>query len=723
MLRELSERDEYQTTTPARRRVRSEPCRGLSRCVGLLLLVALALVLAACGSSSRTLGASDASDVASVGTDQSAPDSSTANDSGLGPDELDAGGEDGAPIDAPTADSAGIDVEPDGLDVAPVGPTHYLYDPVVGEQLESFPDDYYTVSDETTSTKLRVQLDSSSAPWFSTVPASLVSAYSDANLLDGWGTTAGIVLRFDRALAPAPSGDPDSLTNDALMLVELDGATAKRIPFEVRTLDQGRTLVLMPMLPLTPKTRHGVIVTKKLKSATNESIEPSPVLGSLLDGTATHPRLAPLIPRYAQLLSATGQSPANVSAALVFTTQSIVERSVAIAGDIKGRSFSWKVAPVCTAETTYRRCEGTFLAGDYRQDGIIGGTMPQATYELPVTIYLPPTSEKGPWPVVFFAHGITGERHQAELMIPSGGPLTFAIVAIDAVDHGEHPGGSASDSLTTLARFFEIDLTTREFRPAKLRDNFRQSTYDKLQTLELIAANPDVDGDQQPDLDLAKMGYIGVSLGAIMGSELLALSDRFIAAVLSVGGGRVVSIISDADSFKLITSLVTPPGWTPEDVKRAYPLAQTVVDPGDGANYAPYILGDRLPIAAKQKPSVLCIMALGDKVVPNSATAMLARALGIPLLPKVLLDPGLLPTEPTLPVSGNLDGGLLTAGLFQYDRYSLSPAGDPQPGGHKEIHLGIEFPKQSIHFFSSLLETGKAEIIDPYAFFGTPELP
>ncbi|MCA9523050.1 MAG: hypothetical protein KC609_18875 [Myxococcales bacterium] len=665
------------------------------------------------------LGDLEGSDAIDVDPDQTPDDVASPDQQQsdlVGSDQLGDLVDDGSSADAivPTPDVEG-DLE------IPLCPTSASYAPLVATGFEVFPDDFFTVDDPSTSTGLRVVVDDTNAPWAKQIPANLLNAYTELNKLNGWGTTAGIYLRFGGSLATLPSGDPDSLTSDAIWLVQLTSDGYKRIPYETKRIDDGATVLILPMIPLEPKTRHAVIVTDALTDANGGCIAPSPLLAKLLHGEAKEPRFARLNGRYAELLQKTGLSASRVRAATVFTTQSIVESSVTIAADIRSRTFTWATRS-CELKEKYRQCENTFVANHYRKDGIVADGTPQESYTIPVTIWLPKDGT-GPFPTIIYGHGIGGNRLQAaEFLSELATSLGVAVVAIDAVAHGQHPLGSGGSYILDIAKFFAVDVSTLTFEPLVQRDNWRQSTYDKLQLIELLASDPDVDGTPGDELDLGKLGYVGGSLGSIMSNELLALSDRFKWAIITVGGGRVVSIISEAPAFNAVVDLVKPADWTAGDLERAYPLAQTLIDAGDSANYATHILKNRLPGAGTIPPHLLVVMALGDDTVPNVSTLMQVRSLDLPLFEPYFIEPGLVPLQ-SLPQSLNWVGGTTTAGFFQYDRYRSTIDGPVKKAGHVSVNKGIEFLFQAQHFIETWLANGKPEVIDPYDALETPPLP
>lgn len=636
--------------------------------------------------------------------------------------------------EAPSHDATAADVtaagdakgaEADGVDPAQVawcqGSTRYLYDPAGAQGLTTFPDDYYTVADPGRATGLRVAFDPAVETWIAATPQTFQSTYSDLSTLDGWGTNAGIVLRFSAAVAALPSG-PTSVQDDALQLLDLQGDEAERVPFELQPTDDGRTVILWPMRPLRQGHRHGVVATRKWLTPQGECVAPSEALKLALTGHSPGPRMQRLEPRLQELLQKSGVALADVSAAVVFTTQRTTDLSVAVAQDVAARTYAWKTPMTCEAQKNYRLCSGSFVAHDYTDGRVVKDGKPVAEYELPVAAWLP-LKPQGPVPTVIFGHGLAGDRFQAEALGDLAAPQGLATVAIDAVAHGQHPGAVAGSKLQTVFRFFGIDVATQGVDALALRDHWRQSTYDKLQLVHLLKQAGDLDGDGQVDVRADQLMYLGVSLGGIMGPELLALSPDVRLGVMSVPGGRVASIIADPNGqFAGIVYALKPEGTTDGDVDRYFPALQTLLDAGDAASYAPYVLRDRLPGAGTTVPSLLLGMVIGDDTVPNSANRALARAFDVPLVAPVLQQVGLVPDAPPVPFSGNVAQGQATAGLFQFDRITRIGNTIPEKAEHGNMPRSQEALLQDLHFVQTWLATGKAEIVDPYALLKTPPL-
>ncbi|HIA02517.1 MAG TPA: hypothetical protein EYN66_11505, partial [Myxococcales bacterium] len=147
------------------------------------------------------------------------------------------------------------------------GSTRSLYDPLDGHFLGAWPDDYYTYQNSSTSTGLQIDLRNENAPWIKTVPGQFGANVPELNDLDGFGTSAGIFFRMNKAMATLPSGYPESVENDALQLWELGQNGAIRVPFQVRTTDDDSTIILWLMRMFKPKIPAPMVSVNAMSSA------------------------------------------------------------------------------------------------------------------------------------------------------------------------------------------------------------------------------------------------------------------------------------------------------------------------------------------------------------------------------------------------------------------------------------------------------------------------
>ncbi len=591
------------------------------------------------------------------------------------------------------------------------GAVSFTWNPAAGERLDAFPDDTFTRPDETTLTGIRVDLNDSNAPWLSGQAAPAAVAYEALNALDGWGTSSALFLRFDGAIAAPPTGPGTEGDRTLMLLAEGPGGWTP-VTYEAWRVDEDQTLMLRPMTPLRPKTSHALVVTRAYMDEAGGCIAPGASLEAALRGEGSPD------PRLAEALQSAGLAPDEVSAAAVFTTQSVVEVSQAVSKDIGEREYTWSELPTCVVEESARRCEGRFIAKDYRTAGVIGGPEAVADWELKVSVWLP-LEASGPSPVVLFGHGLNDNRGKGASLMDRFQPMDVAVVSVDALHHGEHPTAEEGGEVLAFFDFFAIDAENVSLKPLELRDNLRQSNYDRLQLIRLLKLVPDVDGDGADDLNMDRLGYFGTSLGAIMGSELLALSGSFDMAILEVGGARFTSIVEHGADYELLYLVFEEVLGAPDETVRMLPVIQAAVDAGDPVNYAPHVLKDRIDVWGGEPPHLWMNSALGDTTVAHQSAHCLARALGCPILTEDRFGEGSLPVVQA-PLRGNLNDGTVTAAFTQMDRVTVGD-GAVVLADHDNGSACAETVSAERRFLSTWLSDELPEIEDPYKVLGTPE--
>jgi dienelactone hydrolase len=282
---------------------------------------------------------------------------------------------------------------------------------------------------------------------------------------------------------------------------------------------------------------------------------------------------------------------------------------------------------------------------------------------LPLLAVLPasPPGAAG-YPTLIFAHGLGRSK---EDLLALAGPLAragYASVAVDALDHGGRavqvstdpaagcdragPDRPCSDSLgpgcapQCYAPLLSPDLTVT-------RDHLRQTAFDHMALAAALAACASPGACGALLVDAAQIGFIGQSLGALIGGVSVARSPELGAAVLNVGGADWLQILTDTETpairCPLVDSLIAAGvlagetwdgGANPdalclgEDWKTDpgflsfASAARWLLDPADGINHI-----GALPEGAR--PPVLLGEVEGDLVVPNSSTSTLGTALGL----------------------------------------------------------------------------------------------
>lgn len=133
-------------------------------------------------------------------------------------------------------------------------------------------------------------------------------------------------------------------------------------------------------------------------------------------------------------------------------------------------------------------------------------------------------------PLLIVQHGLGGSKESPYLecaarWVKDG----FAVALLDLPLHGVRSSPKLSARLIrgveTIARNETLDLETH----ALVEEFARQSTSDLMRTIDALVALDGIDAD--------RVGFVGFSLGAVVGTYLLAHDDRPRAAVLALAGG------------------------------------------------------------------------------------------------------------------------------------------------------------------------------------------
>ncbi|MCB9597499.1 MAG: hypothetical protein H6719_32560 [Sandaracinaceae bacterium] len=622
--------------------------------------------------------------------------------------------------------AAEVDAGADDAGLPDAGPscTEAIWDPA-GGTLTRWPEPSLLVEDATTETGLRIRFDEADYPMLVGQLRGYRQVFTeDLAELDGFGINAEAFFTFGRAfdVDALPTAEPTAERTAGLGLVIVSPGPPRLHPVLVESTDDGRTLLLAPMSPLPAKAEVAAFVTDRLAPMAGGCLAASPAVRTDLEAPDARARAA------LDALTSLGvvASTDELVAFVAFPTQSIEEDTIAVAADITARPApTFVTPPTCAPDgDTMIRCDSSFISQDYRdEDGVfrraVGQVVePVTSYEVPVTFWLP-VGATAPYPTILFGHGLGGDRNQARRLAQFAAPQGWATVSAPALSHGEHPTHLDPDgaTLSVVLEFFAIgDINERALHATRLREHFRQTSWDRLQLTRLLQSAPDVDGDGAPDVDPDALSYLGVSLGGLMGPEVLAATDAYSAGVLVVPGGRVSTIMYASSLFGALVDLLRPRTATAGDVRRFFPILQTVLDAGDPASYGAHGLQDRFA-SAPRVPSVLLGVVLDDEVVPNVANYALGRAYGVPIVAPLLREePGF--EVVTGPLTGNFDEGRATGGLLQFDyvrdgemvvRATHDNVGDSDVGADAWFD-----------FLRSHLDDGLARVRDPYAATSFP---
>lgn len=125
-----------------------------------------------------------------------------------------------------------------------------------------------------------------------------------------------------------------------------------------------------------------------------------------------------------------------------------------------------------------------------------------------------PTVGSSPYPCVIMMHGYGGDKNGLQMVAPAFAMRGIATFAIDAEYHGDRkqPGSD----------IFSAYLYRN-------RDALVQTVIDLRRAIDFLQSRQEIDGK--------RIGYIGLSMGGILGGILAGVDERVQAPILIVAGG------------------------------------------------------------------------------------------------------------------------------------------------------------------------------------------
>ncbi|MES1942576.1 hypothetical protein PC39_00575 [Salinisphaera sp. PC39] len=511
-----------------------------------------------------------------------------------------------------------------------------------------------------------------------------------ANELDGFSTTAQAFTDF---LGP-PLDLATATAGGIIVISSAEGMLTPGEDYEVvasSVITNRPRLLIRPLQPLEPGTRHFVIVTDALRTEKGLGIEPSNefriVSSTELVGSDANPaagysaaqqvqletiRTSFMRPIFNNVIVPNGIDPDSVILAWSFTTQSIADSLERLADNAPAVSPQLRAAAsglstgdlelglpdtadifVGSIDLPYYLSAPSGenptapLSGFWQSDGtpidgnstLLGDSGPiqcaafapststthcfpdpvrQSTQTVPVLITVPnansmagATPPQGGWPVVIFQHGITRNRADAFAIAPTLANAGFVTVAIDLPLHGVQSDSPLYQSLGSVERTFDLDLVDNESGAPgpdgnvddsgthfvnlssllTARDNLRQGAADLVQLAKALDGPGIPRVDAQGGINIADDGnvhYIGHSLGGIVGTVFLAISDDVNAATLAMPGGGIGRLLDGSAAFgPEIAAGLAASGLDEgtDNYETFLRFAQTLIDSGDPVNY------------------------------------------------------------------------------------------------------------------------------------------
>lgn len=199
-----------------------------------------------------------------------------------------------------------------------------------------------------------------------------------------------------------------------------------------------------------------------------------------------------------------------------------------------------------------------------------------------------PTGGTAPYACVILMHGYGGDKNGLQLLAPVFAQKGISTLAIDAEYHGERKQ-SGSDIFSPYLY--------------RNRDALVQTVIDLRRAIDFLQS--------RREIDAKRIGYIGLSMGGILGGVLAGVDERIQAPILVVAGGDWGSLFANSQHPMAI------------QLRQRYP--EVFASP-QGVNQT---LGPVDPVhwVARIAPRpLLMINGNGDTIVPRECTERLFRA-------------------------------------------------------------------------------------------------
>lgn len=292
------------------------------------------------------------------------------------------------------------------------------------------------------------------------------------------------------------------------------------------------------------------------------------------------------------------------------------------------------------------------------------------------------------WPAIIVQHGLNDNKRFPLQQANAIAAECMITVGIDAVGHGyrsrlprdEIGNLTGREGGDGIADGFSVGGLDQVFlvQPLVARTNLIETAAGLVALGDRLARSlwqpPAASGLGPIPIDPARIGYLGQSMGAIVGSMATAVSRDIRASVINVGGGNYRHIFADSPAFAMALQAVGPiaegdllapaDAWHP-----GLTLFGAVLEGANPANYGR--LWTREPAAGAAPRHVLIQVAEFDQLISHSSSAILAVTAGYPLLgemrpraPLYIDDAGIrLPTGTTIE---GPDGNRYAAGLIVF---------------------------------------------------------
>ncbi len=540
-----------------------------------------------------------------------------------------------------------------------------------------YPSAFFQTPDDATATGVRVQIPQDALP---VGPDAPTIDLAPINTADGCSPAGPILLHFGVDIdADQLTGQrelPESLEADHPIAL-FDVETGRRILF-MSEMDANRkngfdgryALIIRPMEPMEMGHRHVVVLSEALRDVDRNPLTSPPAFAALRDGVpTTNAIIEDVRDEYVALftlLAERGYARDELLLAWDFTvasedylTGSVRSMRAETLAEVTGTGMRYTIDSITESPNANVAAliQGTFEAPTYLNDDNVfeydadhHPVRQPVDRIFPFTMIIPQAAADidAPVPLVVFGHGLFGTGRGTlspnGVLAAAANEVGMVLVATDWI-------GLSGGDLQLIISEVIPDLN----RIALVTDRLQQSIINHITLTELalgdLSDDPEVRVGSGPLIDDTRIYYAGGSLGGIQGSSFVAMSPRITRGVLSVPGAGWLNMLTRSTHWNQLAPFISAIYPDPLLQQIGIALLQSLFDHSDPVNLSRHLFERPLEDAPPSRV-VLLHEAIGDSQVPNLASEMLARAIGVPLVtPSVYDVPGLDTVE--LPTTGS----------------------------------------------------------------------
>ncbi|MBI4508125.1 MAG: hypothetical protein HY698_00725 [Deltaproteobacteria bacterium] len=597
-----------------------------------------------------------------------------------------------------------------------------------------YPSAFFQVPDPTSPTGVRVKYPDN------TLPLGENGSHFDigpTNTADGVSPAGPLLVHFGVDVhskhLTSTSEAAESLSEKNTIAL-FNHETGQRVPFSSEmdmNRDSGRTnryaLIVRPIEPLATGKRHVAVLTRELTDASGKPLESPRAFVALRDRIPTDNAQVESVREHYEGLFAFLESHGYPRKNLLLAWDFMVASEEHLLGSVLSMreealrvvargDLGYRITQVVDDPNEHlaRIVEGDFEVPSYlneKSDIVFDSAHRPVRQEknawYPFTMIIPKKARESSasLPLVIFGHGIFGKGRK---YLTSGGEAraihamaekTGAVVV--ATDWIGLSGGDREQIIANvIPNLDRISLIT---------DRLQQSLINNLVLTELalgpMARDNAIRTGTYDLVDASRVFYYGVSLGGIQGASLISLSNRIVRGVLAVPGAVWLNMIPRSIHWISIKSVLDTYYPDPIVQQLGIALAQTRFDLSDPLNLTKLMFKRPLPDAPPDR-KVILQEAIGDSQVPNMATEMLARAIGIRAMAPLIEDIFGLETV-TSPSSESV---LVQYHLAEDIAGNYPPRTNVPPETDNGAHYRMPFRANVLEQVSHFMETGEVSL-------------